>query len=85
MSLMGVFYHVTPSAAARFLSRLHFGLATIGLWLMVPGIALSVTGGNPAMAIVGSLLTAAAMLTFLVNLALTAFGPVRGAARALPC
>jgi len=36
------------------------------------------------MAIVGSLLTAAAMLTFLVNLALTAFGPVRGA-RALPC
>lgn len=85
MSLMGVFYHVTPPAAERFLSRLHFGLATIGLWLMVPGIALSVTGGNPAMAIVGSLLTAAAMLTFLVNLALTVFGAVRGSARALPC
>ncbi len=75
MCLTGVFYHLTPSAAERFLSRLHFGLATIGLWIMVPGIGLAVTGGDEGPAIAGSLLTAAAMLSFLVNLALTAFGP----------
>jgi len=84
MSLMGVFYHLTPSAAQRSLARVHFGLATAGLWIMVPGIGLSVNGGSPAPAILGSILTATAMVTFLVNLGLTAFGPVRKG-RALPC
>lgn len=84
MCLMGVFYHLTPVAAERVLSRIHFGLATVGLWIMVPGIGISVMGGTPALAIIGSLLTAAAMLTFLANLGLTVFTPApRG--RSLPC
>lgn len=84
MCLMGVFYHLTPAAAERLLARLHFGLATVGLWIMVPGIGLAVTGGGEGPAIAGSLLTAAAMLSFLVNLALVAFAPAPRI-RALPC
>ena len=68
MSLMGIFYHLTPRAAASILSRVHFGLATLGVWTMVPGIALAETGQGEALAIVGSLLTAGAMAVFLVNL-----------------
>jgi len=83
-----VFYHLTPSAAERILSRVHFGLATVGLWIMVPGIGIAVTGGGEGPAVAGSLLTAAAMLTFLANLALTAFGARIGRVRqgrAMPC
>ncbi|WP_347310636.1 hypothetical protein [Defluviimonas sp. SAOS-178_SWC] len=81
MCLMGIFYQLTPKAAERLLSRVHFGLATLGLWLMVPGIAIAVNGGGEAFAIAGSLVTAAAMVTFLVNLVQTAMRPSsRGAA-----
>lgn len=68
MSLMGLFYHLTPRAAASILSRVHFGLATLGVWTMVPGIALAETGQGLALAIVGSLLTVSAMAVFLFNL-----------------
>lgn len=68
MSLLGLFYHLTPRAAASVLSRVHFGLATLGVWTMVPGIALAETGQGEALAIIGSLLTVSAMAVFLVNL-----------------
>ncbi len=68
MALMGIFYHLTPRAAASVLSRAHFILATLGVWTMVPGVALAVTGGGEVLAIVGSLLTVSAMAVFLVNL-----------------
>lgn len=68
MALMGLFYHLTPRAAASVLSRAHFGLATLGVWTMVPGIAMVDTGRGDGLAIVGSLLTASAMAVFLVNL-----------------
>lgn len=87
MCLMGVFYHLTPAAAGRLLARVHYGLATLGLWLMVPGIAITVTGGGETLAIAGSVLTVAAMVTFLVNLAQTAMrAAMRSAGRggALP-
>lgn len=84
MCLMGIFYHLTPAAAGRVLSRLHFGLATAGLWIMVPGIGLAVSGGGEGAATAGALLTAAAMVVFLVNLALTALAPARRS-RPLPC
>ncbi|MEZ5867505.1 MAG: hypothetical protein R3D46_03115 [Defluviimonas denitrificans] len=68
LALMGLFYHLTPRAAASVLSRVHFGLATLGVWTMVPGIAMAETGRGEGLAIVGSLLTAGAMAVFLVNL-----------------
>ena len=70
MALVGFFYHLTPAAAGR-LARVHFGLATIGLWLMVPGIGLAVTGHGEAMAIVGSLVMISSMVLFVVNLGLS--------------
>lgn len=72
-ALMGLFYHATPEAAATLGARIHFGLATVGLLCMVPGIAYSVQGYEEgvALAIVGSLSTLAAVLTFLINLAIT--------------
>ena len=68
MALMGLFYHLTPRAAASVLPRVHFGLVTLGVWAMVPGIAMAETGRGEGLAIAGSLLTAGAMAIFLVNL-----------------
>lgn len=72
MALAGLFYHVTPRAAASPLARVHFVLATLGVWMLVPGIVLAVTGQGEGLAIAGSLATLAGMLVFLVNLVLNA-------------
>ncbi len=78
MALMGIFYHLTPRAAGSLLSWAHFILATLGVWAMVPGIALAVTGRGEALAIAGSLLTAGAMAVFLVNLITNVVVPKTG-------
>jgi cbb3-type cytochrome oxidase subunit 1 len=65
MALFGVFYHLVPAAAQSPLAKVHFALATIGVWLMVPGIALAVMGQTELLAIAGSLATVASMLVFL--------------------
>lgn len=70
MALAGIFYHLTPRAARSLLARVHFALATLGVWMMVPGIALALTGGGEGLAIAGSLATLAGMLVFLANLVL---------------
>lgn len=72
MALAGIFYHVTPRAAASPLARVHFALATLGVWVMVPGIALALTGQGEGLAIAGSLATLAGMLVFLANLIMNA-------------
>jgi hypothetical protein len=80
MALVGIFYHLTPAAAERGIAKVHFGLATAGLWVMVPGIGIAVTGGGEALAIIGSILTASAMLVFLGTIVLTLTRPLpRGA------
>ncbi len=65
MALFGMFYHLVPSAAASPLAKIHFAVATIGVWFMVPGIALAIMGQNQLPVIIGSLATAASMLIFL--------------------
>ena len=65
LALFGVYYAMTPSAAASFLAKIHFVLAVAGVVVMVPGIAIVVTGGTEAFAAAGSMLTAASMLVFL--------------------
>lgn len=72
MALAGIFYQLTPRAAASRLAQVHFALATLGVWTMVPGIVLALTGLGEGLAIAGSLATLAAMLVFLVNLVLNA-------------
>lgn len=72
MALAGIFYHVTPRAAASPLARVHYALATLGVWMMVPGIVLVLTGQGEGLAIAGSLATLAGMLVFLANLVMNA-------------
>ncbi|WP_417418492.1 hypothetical protein [Hoeflea sp.] len=65
MALFGLYYTVTPSAAASVLAKLHLVLAIAGVAVMVPGIVIVLKGGSDAMAAGGSMLTAASMLLFL--------------------
>ena len=74
MGLFGVYYLVTPQAAVSVLAKIHYGLATAGAAVMVPGIAITVTGGTEVFAIIGSLLTFASMLLFLFTVLRHGFG-----------
>lgn len=65
MGLFGVYYTLTPSAAASVLAKIHFALAVAGVVVMVPGIAIALKGGSEGMAAAGSILTALSMLIFL--------------------
>jgi len=65
MALFGVYYHLVPSAAGTRLATLHFALATIGVWLMVPGIVLAIQGRTEIPVVLGSLATLGSMLVFL--------------------
>lgn len=65
MALFGLYYHLVPKAAESGLAKFHFAVATLGVWLLVPGIAMSIKSGAEGMAIAGSLVTFASMLTFL--------------------
>lgn len=66
MGLFGVYYHLVPAAAQGRLAVLHFALATIGLWLLVPGIVLAIRGKTEILAALGSFTTLASMMLFLV-------------------
>ncbi len=66
MALFGVYYHLVPAAAQGRLAVLHFALATIGLWLLVPGIVLAIRGKTEILAALGSFVTLASMMLFLV-------------------
>jgi hypothetical protein len=65
MGLFGLYYTLTPSAAASTLAKVHLGLAIAGVVVMVPGIVTVLKGGGEGMAAGGSMLTAASMLVFL--------------------
>ena len=67
MALFGLYYHTVPGAAATGLARLHFAVATLGVWLMIPGIALALLKHNEALVAAGSLLTLTSMLIFVVT------------------
>ncbi len=74
LSLYGLYYRAYPQAAEGWLPRLHFALATAGVAIAVPALALLLLGfqvAEPAVA-VGSLLTIAGMLSFAAVVLLTA-------------
>lgn len=73
-ALFGLYYHVTPRAAASVLARIHYAVALAGLVVMVIGIALTVRGGSELAAVLGSVLTAASMLIFLYTVARNGLG-----------
>lgn len=65
MALFGVYYHFVPQAAARRLAVLHFGIATLGVLTLVPGIAVVLKGGSELLATIGAFATLLSMLIFL--------------------
>jgi len=65
MALFGVYYHLVPGAAQGTLPKVHFLLATVGVWFMVPGIALAILGETQLPVIIGSFATVGSMLIFL--------------------
>jgi hypothetical protein len=75
MELFGIYYRLTPQAAATWLARLHLVTAILGVLVMVPGIALAITSGEPALAAAGAMLTASSMAIFLFTVLCHGFGP----------
>lgn len=65
LALFGVYYTLTPQAAASRLAKIHLAVALAGVVVMVPGIAIALREGGDGIAAAGSLLTAASMLIFL--------------------
>ncbi|AZQ67549.1 hypothetical protein EF888_10645 [Silicimonas algicola] len=69
MGLFGLYYHSVPRAAATRLAQIHYLVALAGLVVMVPGIALAISEQGEAFAALGSILTMASMLIFVVTVA----------------
>lgn len=65
MGLFGLYYTVTPSAAASGLAKIHLALAIAGVVVMIPGIVITIKDGGDGVVAAGSILTAASMLVFL--------------------
>ena len=63
-SIFAFYYHAVPDAAQSLLARVHFGVAAVGLILIVPGIAMAVTGQGELLAKLGSVLSLLSMLMF---------------------
>lgn len=72
-SFFGIYYYLTPQAAGG-LARIHYWIALAGVVIMVPGIAIAHSGGAEAGAAIGSILTFASMLIFLVTVIRNGFG-----------
>lgn len=83
MALFGVFYHLVPSAASSRLATLHFGVHTVAVWLMVPGIVLAIRQTTEVLAILGSFAALLSMLIFLYIVVRSATAPA-GAAMPAP-
>ncbi|NNE52423.1 MAG: hypothetical protein HKN30_08465 [Sulfitobacter sp.] len=62
--LFAFYYHTVPAAAVSRLAKLHFGVAALGLVIIVPGIAMAISGSGETLAKVGSLITLISMLVF---------------------
>lgn len=66
MALFGIYYHLVPAAAHSRLATFHFALATVGVWLLVPGIVLAIRERTELLAALGSFVVLASMLLFLI-------------------
>ena len=74
LALFGIYYRLTPAAGASPLARVHAVLAIAGVAVMTGGMAWLFSGGSEGPAILGSLLTVASMLVFLVTVLRHGFG-----------
>lgn len=73
-ALFGLYYRATPQAASTRLARVHLATATLGVLVMVPGIAIAVTSGASGLAAVGAIFTCLSMAIFLYTVIRNGFG-----------
>ncbi|WP_289035524.1 hypothetical protein [uncultured Roseibium sp.] len=66
MGLFGLYYHAVPTAADGLLAKIHFGVATVGLWLITPGIAFAIQEKGETLAKLGSIVSLASAVIFLI-------------------
>jgi cbb3-type cytochrome oxidase subunit 1 len=64
MAIFGLFYQAAPHIAGRRIARIHVALATLSIWLLIPGIALANLGMTEGLAIIGSFATILSMGLF---------------------
>ena len=76
-ALFGLYYRVEPLVADSPLAITHFAVASLGLWLLVPGIALFELGITETVAALGGAITLVAILlfAFIVFKSRTAYQP----------
>ncbi|MFU1479193.1 hypothetical protein ACM25N_16330 [Roseovarius sp. C7] len=66
--IFALFYHTVPESALGIYCRAHYWLSLAGVVTLAPGIAMTLVGGGPGLAILGSLLTLASVGFFAVVL-----------------
>jgi cbb3-type cytochrome oxidase subunit 1 len=64
MAVYGLFYQVAPDSAALRISKIQVALATLAVWILIPGVAMATLGMNEGPAIIGSFLTIGSMVLF---------------------
>lgn len=67
MALFGLYYHLVPPQGAATLAKVHFVVATLGLFLMIPGIVMALREQGDLLAKAGSVLTLISMIIFVVT------------------
>ena len=70
LALMGFYYNANPAKAAGRLALIQFWVSTVGLWIMIPGLVLTLRGepsGEPIV-IAGSLITLIGMILFATSI-----------------
>lgn len=68
LAIYGTFYHLVPKAAEGTLSKIHAGLAILGVVMIVPGIAMAINQSGETLAKLGSVVTILSMVMFIVVL-----------------
>lgn len=66
MAIFGLYYHLVPRAAASPLAKIHFVIATLGIWTIIPGIVFAVREEGETLAKIGSILSILSLILFLV-------------------
>lgn len=64
MAVFGTFYALSPTAAVSRLAGIHYLLTVAAVLVLVPGIALAISGSGEVLAKIGSVLALASMALF---------------------
>ncbi len=64
MAVFGTYYALTSTARKSRLAILHYGLTTAAVLILIPGIALAISGEGEVLAKIGSVLALLSMALF---------------------